>query len=204
MEVLRKKLSSTLKEGIIAKLSPSSSTESHETSQIPHIRLAGGERIIESQRQHWIVLLFPLAVIFSILAISFALFGFLLYQNLIEIPLIILLDFALLIIAFLFTYAIFSFMYWYYQFYIITNKCVFHRHFFRLGGYYSEEVFLETSPEREIVRQSPNPIFGFLELDDIYVYFQRPGLEIFVFRLPRDAQRIEDALETVTIGSLKK
>lgn len=108
------------------------------------------------------------------------------------------LDIFLVVICFLTTFGIFSYLYWYYQFYIITNKYIVYRHFFRIGGHHTEEVNLETSPEREIQRSTSNFIFSLLDIEDVVVSFQRPGLGEFEFTAPENPQAIEDTLEKIT------
>lgn len=159
----------------------------------------GQEKVLEVQRQHPIVLLVPSLIILLLILIGISPFFLLPLQTLFKIPNIILIDFFLIMIGLILIFSTYAFMYWYYQFYVITNKCLFHRHFFRMGGYYSEEVFLETSPERDIRREASNLFYSLLNIDDITVLFQRPGLEVFVFKTPESAQRLEDALEEVIL-----
>lgn len=196
----------TLKEGVVFSLSLNNATQeseitkSKELKDAINIKLRGKEKIIEVQRQHPIVLLGPALIILLLILISTLPFFASPLQTYIKIPRIILFEFSLVMVSLtliLFTY---SYMYWYYQFYVITNKCLFHRHFFRIGGYYSEEVFLETSPERDIFREAPNFFYGLLNVDDVIVFFQRPGLEKFVFKIPQDSQRIEDCLEGIVLA----
>jgi|SRR3989344_3649590 len=195
----------TLKEGAIFSLSPnnklqqSKNIKSKKLEETINIKMYGQEKVIEVQRQHPIVLLVPSLIILLLILISISPFFLLPLQTLFKIPNIILIEFFLIMIGLILIFSTYAFMYWYYQFYVITDKCLFHRHFFRVGGYYSEEVFLETSPERDIKREAPNVFYSLLNIDDVTVLFQRPGLEVFVFKAPENAQGIEDALEEVIL-----
>lgn len=165
------------------------------------IKLYRGEKIVEAQRQHKIVLILPIFAASTIGIVASVGMIVLLYQQFLEIPFLIIVNLFLTLISFLLVYATYTFMYWYYQFYIITTRCIMHKHFFRIAGYDVEEIFLETSPEREITRYSSNPIYGLFDIEDIYVYFQRPGIEIFTFKTPENAQKIEDCLKEVSLGN---
>lgn len=100
---------------------------------------------------------------------------------------------------------LYTFMHWYYQFYIITNKAIIHRHAFRLTGPLSEAVFGENMHIQEIDRYSPNTIYDFLKIQDVYVYFHKLEREDpFIFRLPQNSQEIEDLLQDLVIQSARK
>lgn len=205
MEFIKNHISATLNEGVIASVIPvqkSSKKSSHASQRIPEnlIKLQKNERTLVVQRQHFMTLLTPILISSSVFLI-FSLFVVLLkFQHIIQLPPLPGVDLLLVVICFLSTFGIFSYLYWYYQFYIITNKCILHKHFFRLGGHHSEEVFLETSPEREITRTASNFLYSLLDIEDIVVHFQRPGLGEFIFTAPEKPQDIEDALESVSIN----
>lgn len=200
--LLDKKISAILKEGVVFSLREKNSHPSYNRL-LEHSDLIGlhdDEKIIEVQRQHWVKLVFPIFLSFLLTIIVFSLVTGLLIQEMIEVPGVILVDFFLVGISFILSFIIFSFMYWHYQFYIITNRCLMHKHFFKLGGYSSEEFFIEASPEREIAKEAQNPILSLLGVENVTVYFQRPGLDCFVFEAPQDAQRISNALEAISLN----
>jgi len=172
---------------------------------IPLIKCSPGEKVICVQRRHQIALIGPL--LFPIIGAVILLFVFMfiiqilppeatayflnptifIYIIIVSTSLILLLE-------------VFNFMTWYYQFYIITNKALLHRHFFTIGGFYSDVVFLEQIHQQEIVRQPPNFIYDFLKVQDVYVYFHKlEREEPFIFQTPSNAQEIEDLVQDLTI-----
>ena len=207
-ERISKDISHTLHEGVVFSFSPKNTQQvvkkTKKLEEIINIKMHGNESIIEARRQHPIVLLAPsLIILFLIFTTLFPFFANS-FQSLINIPNVVLIEYALTMICLILVLLTYSYMYWYYQFYVVTNKCLFHKHFFRIGGYYSEEVFLETSPERDITRGASNFFYSLIDIDDVTVAFQRAGLGDFVFKTPQNAQKIEDALEEVVIGSKLK
>lgn len=162
------------------------------------LKLFPEEEILCVQRQHWLVLLGPSIIIgffFLIIGSSvFSIFSFgYIWENLVLL-LVILLTMALT--SLLLMLAIFTFMYWYYQFYVITDKRLIHIHFFRIGGFHIDEVFHNQTNPLEIDRQPENFLFDFLGIEDIYVYFHRAERpEPFIFKMPRDPNSIEEILE---------
>ncbi len=210
MEYLKKKLSSTLREGSIFILpSDHVKNEGHQKDKQPTskdivIKLYPKERVVEIQRQHIISLFLPVAAVIILILVTILSLFLLELQKFISVPNIIKIEVALIAINFCLVFTFFSFMYWFYQFYIITNRAIIHRFFFRFGGSHSEEVFLEASPEREILLESESPIFSLLGIEDVKVFFQRPGLGEFVFKIPENPEGIENALEEISLGRLKK
>lgn len=163
------------------------------------LKLLPDEKVLCVQRQHPIVLLFPVATTIIIFLMTLGAVGFLSSQKIIFVPLSLVLILVLTVLSFLAIWGTFVFMYWYYQFYIITNKCILHIHFFRIGGYHSDEVFLDVSPEREIDRKPPNIFYDLLGIEDVYVYFHRfERPEPFIFKTPSNAQQIETLLEEIS------
>ena len=197
----------TLKEGVVFSISPQTKQNKvikAKSSNKPLfeeniVKLVKGERVFEIQRQHPIVLFAPIIAILMLAILAFLPYSLPFFQTVIEIPTIILVEFSLVIVCLTLTFVTYSFMFWYFQFYVITNKSLFHRNFFRIGGYYSEEVFLETSPERNIIREASNFFYSLFNIDDVIVTFQRPGIEKFTFKAPENAQRIEDSLEEIVL-----
>ncbi|MBI2622237.1 hypothetical protein HYW66_01210 [Candidatus Microgenomates bacterium] len=165
----------------------------------PIVRLLPGEKILLLQRQHWIIIVMRALLDLLIFVVALGIALAFLVQQTIAISFSLVIAMLLFITAFILVHTVFSFFFWYYQFYIITNKCLIHVHFFRVGGYHFDEVFLEKTPMREIDTNPPNIFFDLLNLDDVYVYFQRlERPEPFIFKTPSDAQAIEDLLEDLT------
>lgn len=206
MEKLKDKISSTLREGVYEYIIPSTQKTinpvniSTKSSSPNLIKLYPDERILEVQRQHIVALLqsfTPAFIIFVLGIIS----SFLVYQQTIfTVGDTIAFCLLLTTLSLSATLLLYSYMSWYFQFYIITNKCLIHKHFFRMSGYNIEEVFLTSTTEREIKRNASNMIFSLLGIEDITVSFQKLGLEEFYFRLPENPQRVEDALEKISLG----
>jgi len=78
-----------------------------------------------------------------------------------------------------------------------------HRRHFTFGGRHIDEVFLEATPVKEIVRDASNPVFDLLGLEDVYVYFQRlERPEPFIFIKPEDPRAIEVIMERAAVKKL--
>lgn len=177
-------------------------------TKIPKIKLAPKERILCVQRQHWLFLVQRMLLpIFAISIVFFTIF-FLVPQNLLAtLPrfYIIQLNLILVLISTVLLLEVYIFMDWYYQFYIITTRCLLYMHFFRIGGYYFDEVFLDQIRQQEFSRRAPNVIYDLFGLYDVYVYFShidRP--EPFIFHIPSDSSKIEDILEDITVQEIEK
>ena len=172
---------------------------------IPLIKCSPGEKVICVQRRHKIALIGPL--LFPIIGILILLFIFMFtVQILPEGATIFFLNPTILIYVIMLSASLillletFNFMTWYYQFYIITNRALLHRHFFTIGGFYSDVVFLDEIHQQEIIREPPNFIYDFLKVQDVYVYFHKlEREEPFIFQAPSNAQEIEDLLQDLTI-----
>ena len=172
---------------------------------IPLIKCSPGEKVICVQRRLKIALIGPL--LFPIIGILILLFIFMFtVQILPEGATIFFLNPTILIYVIMLSASLillletFNFMTWYYQFYIITNRALLHRHFFTIGGFYSDAVFLDEIHQQEIIRQPPNFIYDFLRVQDVYVYFHKlEREEPFIFQAPNNAQEIEDLLQDLTI-----
>lgn len=159
-----------------------------------------GEKVLCVQRQHIIALIFPmlfpllgLILLLTLLFFSQKLFFFSFFNSLYIFYLVLTAVAAILI------FETFIFMRWYYQFYIITNRCIMHIHFFRLGGYHIDEVFLERIKEQEIDRKAPNLLLDLFDIEDVYVYFPHLEREApFIFNMPSNPKKIEDILKELT------
>jgi hypothetical protein len=172
------------------------------------IKLLPDEKILSVQRQHWLVIfgrmIFPLfvAVVALIIALILPLDN--LYA-LLPNALYLKTFFTLSVICLLFAVVIYEYLSWYYQFYIVTSRCLMHIHFFRIGGFFFEEVFLDQMMQQEITRRAPNLFFDVLGIYDVYVEFsQLDRPEPFIFKSPSDSQYIEDLVENLTIEEIKK
>ncbi len=173
-----------------------------ESKEKEAIRLLPGEKILCLQRQHFVAFLFPMLVPIIIAGV-FLLLLFL-YQETVDVfPISATMQLAVIfsMFSFLLVFETFAFMRWYFQFYIITTKCLLHIHFFRIGGYHFDEVFLEKTPIREIDRSAPNALYDLFDIDNVYVHFQRlERPEPFIFVTPENPQIIEDLLEEGVLG----
>lgn len=174
----------------------------------PIIKVTDGEEILCVQRQHPVILLsqiFLLSIILftipiSILLISYTLLAVLPLDNQILISYILLTTLSAFLVIELYT-----FMNWYYHFYIITNKTIVQRYAFRIGGPFSEAVFGENMHIQQIVRNPPNLIYDFLKIQDVSVYFHElERKDPFIFRSPQNSQEIEDLLQDLIIQSVRK
>ena len=69
-----------------------------------------------------------------------------------------------------------------------------------MAGFYSESVMLNQMHQQRMERDSPNLIYDFLKIQDLYVYFHKlEREEPFVFKTPDDAQVLEDLLQGLII-----
>lgn len=181
--------------------------EKERLEDLSIIRCAEGEKILCVQRQHPIALITPMfgqiiAFIFILSSLIFifyslvGLFPFTLSGSTL-IALVTLAAISILLLTLTFT-----FMTWYYQFYIITNKAIVHRNSFRMAGFYSESVMLNQMHQQRMERDSPNLIYDFLKIQDLYVYFHKlEREEPFIFKTPDNAQLLEDLLQELVIKS---
>lgn len=163
------------------------------------IQFFPGEEALYVRREHAIVVFFPLIIVAVVasLTVSFVLTAvYLKYiQDLFYLILVLLLAVALL--SFLATFAVYIFMRWFYQFYIITNRRLIRIQYFRIGGFHLDEVFyLQTRPT-EIERHPRNFLLDFLGIEDVFVFFKNLERTVpFIFEFPPDSARIEELLET--------
>ncbi len=150
------------------------------------------------QREHVVVLLLPAVgiILTALLTISFVLAA--VYFQYIQDPfyLILMLLFSLALLCLLSIFAVYTFMRWFYQFYIITSKRLIHIHYFRIGGFHLDEVFyLQTEPT-EVERHPQNFLLDFLGIEDVFVYFKNLERTVpFTFNMPPDSGKIEKLLE---------
>lgn len=168
-------------------------------------KLVADEKLLEVQRQHSIVIFFKLAflIAFSACLVGIAFLEFKygaglpsgiaeLYNSKFVIGL------SMFILSFFSTLGCYIFMRWYYQFYIITNKRLMHIHFFRLMGFYEEEIFFAKVTTERIDRTTSNILYDLLGIEDVYVYMLTiESVEPFIFKSPQNAQKIEKVLDQI-------
>lgn len=69
-----------------------------------------------------------------------------------------------------------------------------------MAGFYSESVMLNQMHEQRMERDSPNLIYDFLKIQDLYIFFHKlEREEPFIFKTPEDAQLLEDLLQELII-----
>ena len=181
-----------------------------QLKDFPIIKCAEGEKILCVQRQHPIVLIAPMALsgIIALFVLSSLIFISLFLPQIFPFSLFnptIIVYITLTSISTLLVIETFTFMTWYYQFYIITNKAIVYRHCFRLTGDYSESVFGENMHVQDINRRPINILYDFLKIQDVYVYFHKlEREEPFIFKTPDNAQEIDDILDDLIIQSNNK
>lgn len=169
--------------------------------ECPIIKCAPDEKILCVQRQHPITLIVPMLmpVLIALFVLSSLFFVPIFFPQMIPfalynttLPAYIMATTIVIVLV----VETFNFMNWYYQFYVITNKAIIHRHCFRIGGEYSEVVFGEKMHVQDMVRIPQNVIYDFLKIQDVYVYFHKlEREEPFIFKTPEDAQIIEDLIQ---------
>lgn len=176
----------------------------------PIVKCVLGEKILCVQRQHLIKLIAPLAL--RIIVLLSILFPFVFISSAMQLTLPFALNNSILtayiiftVLSAFFVIEIFSFMTWYYHFYVITNKAIVHRHCFRIGGPYSEEVYGDKMHIQDVTRSSSNVIYDYLKIQDIYIYFHEiERKEPFILKAPSDAQAIEDLLDLLQSNGTKE
>ncbi len=171
----------------------------------PLVKCAAGEKILCAQREH------PVTYILAMLArlvteififISFFLVAYstLALANLFVNKQILFLLVAIIGSSTILLIELYAFLSWYYQFYIVTNKAIVHKRFFRISGFYSEVIFLEQIHQQEIDRSPPNLLYDYLRIENVTVLFHKLEREDpFFFHAPENAQEIEDAIQSITI-----
>ena len=171
------------------------------------IRCADGEKILCVQRQHPIafitsIVLQIIAALFTLVSLIYIL-GLLGETTAFTLPNSTLIGYlTFVIISTLLITETFTFLSWYFEFYVITNKQIVHRYSFRIFGSYTESVYGEKMHIQEIERRSSNLIYDFLKIQDVYVYFHKLERENpFIFKTPEDAQVVDDVLQDLIVSS---
>lgn len=164
------------------------------------VKCSPGEKILNVQRQHPVAIAITLAI-HLLITFLVLLILFLVYINAANFNTpfssrIVISFITLSVICASLLLATYNFLFWYYRFYIITNKCIIHRHSFRIGGEYTETVYGEKMHVQDIDRVSTNFFYYLLRIQDVYVYFHRlEREEPFIFESPNDAQKIDDIIQ---------
>lgn len=173
----------------------------------PLVKCAPGEKIFCSQREHPVTF-----IISSITRLATEIFifiaFFLIASNTLALTSLFVDKKTILLLAVIAGSAtillieLYAFLSWYYQFYVVTNKAIVHKRFFRISGFYSEVIFLEQMHQQEIDRSPSNLLYDYLRIENVTVRFHKlEREEPFFFKTPENAQEIEDALQKITIES---
>lgn len=184
----------------------------HLLHEYPIIKCAPGEKVLCIQRQHPVAYTFTMISRLATEIFFFASFFFITYSTLSLTSLFIDKQTILLLGTIIGTSTIllvelYAFLSWYYQFYIVTNKAIVHKRFFRISGFYSEVIFLEQIHQQEIDRSPSNVLYDYLRIENVTVRFHKLEREDpFFFKAPENAQEIEDAIQNITVdaGPAKK
>lgn len=175
----------------------------------PIVKCVEGEKILLVQRQHPIILfnkLFLQVLLFAAIGISSI---SIIYTFLNIFPSVFsnkILSFyiGLTILSAFFLGVIYTFMSWYFHFYIITNKAILVRYGFHITGPFSDAVFGEHMHIQQIIRNPQNMLYDFLKIEDVYVYFYKlEREEPFIFKTPSNPQAIEELLQDLIMDSKK-
>src|SRR3954451_10300985 len=129
-----------------------------------NIKLLPGEKIYTIQRKHLISMVLPLASGVAIIAmlIATSIIVFWLYP--VVSPLFFI-DVMLIILSILIVFIMSTIMYWFYQFYVITNKRILHIRFFQIQGKLSDEMFFTKNTKIKVSRVATNLIHNILNVE---------------------------------------
>jgi hypothetical protein len=164
-----------------------------------NMKLLPGEKIYTIQRKHPISMILPLAAGVAIIAMLIATFTIIFWFYPVVSPLFFI-DVMLLILSLLIVFIISSIMYWFYQFYVITNKRILHIHFFQIQGKLSDEMFFTANTKIKVSRAASNLIYNILNLEDISIEFRRDvHKEPFIIQAPSHPREIEEILDNITM-----
>lgn len=169
------------------------------------IDLLPEEQVLNVQRQHPIALamLFithTLLIAFVFITLTF-LFIFKLLPNFWEVFVYM----SLLFLSLLAIVGTYTSMKWYFTFYIVTNKRLIIRQYFKVVGTYYQELLLQNRVELETKRITLNIIYDFLDIEDIYVTIHTEDIpEPFSFKTPHHPEQIEKALAEIETNMVKQ
>ncbi|MEX2013055.1 MAG: hypothetical protein WD967_01485 [Candidatus Levyibacteriota bacterium] len=172
----------------------------------PIVKCAPGEKVLLVQRRHIVSLLdsivlegiITMVVLLAIFSpIIFNVFLFFDFYNL-----TFALYIGLAVLSIFFTRSIYTFLHWYYQLYVITNRAIIHRSFFRIVGEYSETVYGDKMHVQDVTRKATNTIYDYFKIQDVYVYFHKLERERpFIFKTPENAQKVDDLIQSLVTQS---
>ncbi|QQG40468.1 MAG: hypothetical protein HYV37_02755 [Candidatus Levyibacteriota bacterium] len=171
----------------------------------PLVKCAPGENVFCTQREHPVTYLLSmlariLTEIFIFTAFFLVVTNTLNFTSLFANKQTLLLIATIAGMATILLIELYTFLSWYYQFYIVTNKSIVHKRFFRISGFYSEVIFLEQIHQQEIDRSPSNLLYDYLRIENVTVRFHKLERdEPFFFKTPENAQEIEDAIQSITI-----
>ena len=180
--------------------------DSKRLEDFPVVKCAPGEKILLVQRRHKISLIDSMFIeTLIIIAALFAIFSPIIFKDFISLSfynITLALYIAAVIISMFLLRAIHNFLAWYYQLYIVTNRAIIHRLFFRIVGEYSETVYGDKMHVQNVDRKATNTIYDYLRIQDVYVYFHKlEREEPFVFKTPENAQKVDDLIQSLVTQS---
>lgn len=153
------------------------------------------ERVLAVQKKHWLTIFLLFISHFLIVFLLSGAIALLLYFQFPPIFPTIMFYSMIVLVSFLALSGTHLCMDWYYTFYIVTNRRLVVRHFFKTEGAYYKEVFLQPGSRYEIRRITPNLLYELLDVEDVYVDFrQLESPEPFIFEAPQKPGEIERAL----------
>lgn len=165
-----------------------------------NIKLLSGERICTIQRKRLISMVLPLAAYVLIMAMLIVAFIIIFWFYPVFNPLF-LIDGVLVMLSFMIVFIMFTTLYWFYQFYAVTNRRILNMHFFRLQGEVFGEVFLSAGAKIKISRVANNLLYNLLNVEDICIQFRREDREEpFILHTPDRPQEIEEILDRITVN----
>lgn len=173
--------------------------------EYPLVKCAPGEKILCAQREHPFTFILSMLLRLATEIFIFISFFLVINSTLTLTSLFVDKQTLFLLVAIIGSSTIllielYAFLSWYYQFYIVTNKAIIHKRFFRIAGFYSEVIFLEQMHQQEIDRSPSNLLYDYLRIENVTIRFHKLQREDpFIFKNPENAQVIEDAIQNVTV-----
>ncbi|HEY4033761.1 MAG TPA: hypothetical protein VGL94_07355 [Ktedonobacteraceae bacterium] len=163
-----------------------------------NMKLLRGEKIYTIQRKHPVSMILPLAAGVAIIAMLVVTFTIMFWLYPVVSPLFFI-NVMLLMLSLLIVFVMSSVMYWFYQFYVITNKRIQHFHFFQVQGKLSVEMFFTANTKIKVSRAATNLIYSILNVEDIAIEFRHDiHKEPFIIRAPNYPREIEEILDKLS------
>ena len=164
-----------------------------------NMKLLPGEKIYTIQRKHPISMILPLAAGVAVVAILIVTFTIIFWLYAVVSPLFFI-NVMLIILSLLIVFTTSNVLYWFYQFYVITNKRILHVHFFQIQGKLSDEMFFTANTKIKVSRAATNLIYNILNVEDISIEFRRDvHREPFIIQAPSHPREIEEVLENLSM-----